>query len=134
MNQEIKVLLQVRSRHQREILSALLTSIPGVQILPTGHFYMIPSDGAFTPVPDILFVEDSHTQSERTGLLNAARARWPRLKTVVIVDSSSPGDKARLREADLVLPIDVTAGELIKSIGRLAVQETGQNQSTYLSI
>lgn len=134
MNQEIKVLIQVKSRHQRDILSALLTAMPGVQILQTGHLNSIASDGTFTPTPDILFFEDSQSPSERAIVLSAARARWPKLKTVVLVDSTSPNDKSRLDEVDLILPIDATAGELIKSIGRLAGQETVQNISHYLMI
>jgi len=134
MNQEIKILLQVKSRHQRDILSALLTAMPGVKILQANTFNSIFLDETAASIPDILFVEDSTSPSEQTLVLNTARARWPELKTVVLVNSTSPGDKSRLDEADLILPIDATAGDLIKSIGRLADKEMNANPLRYLTI
>lgn len=120
--------IMVRSQRYRKSLAGLLVTMPGVDILfedtPSKNIFEMMSLG----LPDMLLVAGSLSGSDSVCLTGAdfirrVRTVWPKLKIVFLVEPSHFVPGAHLGGADLILPIDTTAGELLQSINRLAGRE-----------
>jgi hypothetical protein len=119
-NRRINILLQMKSRHHQESLSALLTAVPGIQVQRYGDpipFTLMALDRYH---PDILLLESSITTSADTGVIQSAHRIWPNLKTVLLVDPIHPTQAVQSDMVDVILPVNTTAGDLLHSIKRLA--------------
>lgn len=118
--EEVIISLQVKSQRNRQSLTALLTSMPGVQVsagrsLPRGR-----QNGAL--ITDILLFEGSVSNAEHIAAIRRARQAQPGLKTILLVESAPLDSAAHPDEVDLILPVNATAGELFYSIDHLTAR------------
>ncbi len=109
--EKVLISLQVKSQRRRQSLTALLTTIPGVQVLSARSL--------LTPM-DILLVEGSLSNAEHIAALRRVRLSQPGLKTILLVETTRLDTDTHLEGIDLILPLNATAGELFHSIGLLA--------------
>lgn len=112
-----RILLLVRSRQYRDSLAALLSTLEGVELsvdlLKQGD--PLSPRPASTPLrePALLLLEDC-------ALLEPARRLWPRSRTLLLVERQRPpAGSTDPIHADLTLPKDITAGQLLSSIRTL---------------
>jgi hypothetical protein len=130
MTTDVKVLLLIQTRRYRDSVAALLTTMPDIEVIlgdTNRNILLYASSGS---APEVLLYEINPANSEQLAQLQNFHATWPRLKTVLLIDSPKSGLTSHLGEVDLVLPVDATVGELFQSISRLVGRRTFATQSS----
>lgn len=124
MNQKINLYLQLKTRHYRDSLAALLVTLPEVGIFVGENIFRERHEPDDKNTVTILLYESAPRNDENFTTIWRMRQAWPKLKIILLVEAAYPLPNSVLKDVDLILPVNATAGELLQSINRLGGRDS----------
>lgn len=119
MESRLKILVLAWPGRSRDILVALLKTMPGVELFPAETLAQAMERFSTDDGPDLVVVDHAGGSAAVQAVLKTCQSLWPSAGRLFLVDNLPLG-RVPL-DAELALARNATAGELLSAVGRLSL-------------
>jgi len=126
MARKTKIFLLVRSKYTRDSLAALMATLPEAELSFNDNELQNTLQSLSSIKTDVIIIEGSPLQPEMSSFLHEIKLLQPKTRTMLLVEPLAWNKIGKISGADLVLPMNVTAGEMLMGI-RAMIHSTHQS-------